>query len=53
MVEFFQNKKTSNQAGLCGEHRDQIAKDNGIGAGTVNAIVKQTKYEMEQGLQCR
>ncbi|HEY6885069.1 MAG TPA: hypothetical protein VI278_13630 [Nitrososphaeraceae archaeon] len=33
---------------LSGEPRDQIAKDNEIGNGTVSAIVKQAKYEMEQ-----
>ena len=33
---------------LSDEPRDQIAKDNEIGNGTVSAIVKQAKYEMEQ-----
>ena len=33
---------------LSGEPRDQIAKYNEIGGGTVSAIVKQAKYEMEQ-----
>jgi transposase len=28
-----------------GSSRDQIAKDNGIGAGTVSAIIKNTKQK--------